>query len=380
MSQRHNLAAPLPPLLVTGRDALVRAELAKRGSADALVVFDLNNIRWLTGFTGSAGTLIVRNDEMVLVTDGRYGEQARFQLATSAAAARVCEARSAAALREGVEQSLAGASQVAVDPNEVTQAQFETLRSQTTATVIPTAGVVQHLRRRKTEAEIARMKRAAACTDAALAECVEMMRHRPTERDVRDELEYRMRRHGADGPSYDTIVATGANGARPHHRPTGAVIEPGHSVVIDVGALVDGYHSDMTRTYLIGDVDPVMRRMHDVVRESQLAGLAAVRAGMTAGDVDKVCRDIIAEAGMADLFIHSTGHGVGLQIHEQPWVRTAMSEPLQPGEVVTVEPGVYREGLGGVRIEDLVVVTESGCNILTESEKDISCLQLAPTN
>ncbi|NDG77472.1 MAG: peptidase M24 family protein [Acidimicrobiia bacterium] len=246
--------------------------------------------------------------------------------------------------------------------------------------MIPTAGVVQHLRRRKTEAEIARMKRAAACTDAALAECVEMMRHRPTERDVRDELEYRMRRHGADGPSYDTIVATGANGARPHHRPTGAVIEPGHSVVIDVGALVDGYHSDMTRTYLIGDVDPVMRRMHDVVRESQLAGLAAVRAGITAGDVDKVCRDIIAEAGMADLFIHSTGHGVGLQIHEQPWVRTAMSEPLQPGEVVTVEPGVYREGLGGVRIEDLVVVTESGCNILTESEKDISCLQLAPTN
>jgi Xaa-Pro aminopeptidase len=151
-------------------------------------------------------------------------------------------------------------------------------------------------------------------------------------------------------------------------------------VVIDVGALVDGYHSDMTRTYLIGEVDPVMRQMHDVVRESQLAGLAAVRAGVTAGDVDKVCRDIIADAGMADLFIHSTGHGVGLQIHEQPWVRTAMSEPLQAGEVVTVEPGVYREGLGGVRIEDLVVVTESGCNILTESEKDLSCLQLAPTN
>ncbi|NCZ89187.1 MAG: peptidase M24 family protein, partial [Actinobacteria bacterium] len=314
------------------------------------------------------------------ITDGRYGEQARFQLATSGAAARVFEARSAAALREGVEQSLTNATHVAVDPNEVTQAQFETLRTQTTATMVPTVGVVQHLRRRKTEAEIARMRRAAACTDAALAECVEMMRHRPTERDVRDELEYRMRRHGADGPSYDTIVATGPNGARPHHRPTSTVIESGHSVVIDVGALVDGYHSDMTRTYLIGEVDPVMRQMHDVVRESQLAGLAAVRAGVTAGDVDKVCRDIIADAGMADLFIHSTGHGVGLQIHEQPWVRTAMSEPLQAGEVVTVEPGVYREGLGGVRIEDLVVVTESGCNILTESEKDLSCLQLAPTN
>jgi Xaa-Pro aminopeptidase len=136
----------------------------------------------------------------------------------------------------------------------------------------------------------------------------------------------------------------------------------------------------MTRTYLMGDVDPVLRRMHDVVRESQLAGLAAVRAGVAAGDVDKVCRDIIADAGFGAEFIHSTGHGVGLQIHEQPWVRTTMPEPLQIGEVVTVEPGVYREGLGGVRIEDLVVVTETGCDILTDSPKDISCLQLAPTN
>ena len=209
MTASLHLNDPLPPLSVSGRDIALRSELAKRGTTDALVVFDLNNIRWLTGFTGSAGTLIVRNDEMVLVTDGRYGEQARFQLATSGAAARVHEGRSAASLREGIEQSLASASQVAVDPNEVTQAQFDTLRTQTTAQLVPTVGVVQHLRRRKTAAEIARMRRAAACTDAALAECVEMMKHRPTERDVRDELEYRMRRHGADGPSYDTIVATG---------------------------------------------------------------------------------------------------------------------------------------------------------------------------
>ncbi|MFM8712570.1 MAG: M24 family metallopeptidase, partial [Actinomycetota bacterium] len=269
---------------------------------------------------------------------------------------------------------------VAVDPSEVTHAQFEALRGQTPAALVALGGVVQHLRRRKTPAEIARMRRAAACTDAALAECVEMMGDRPTERDVRDELEYRMRRHGADGPSYDTIVATGANGARPHHRPTSTMIEEGHLVVIDVGGLVDGYHSDMTRTYLIGEVDPVLRRMHDVVRESQLAGLAAVRAGITAGDVDKTCRDIIADAGFGGEFIHSTGHGVGLQIHEQPWVRTGMPEPLQPGEVVTVEPGVYREGLGGVRIEDLVVVTDTGCDILTATPKDLSCQQLAPTN
>ena len=382
-----HLSAALPPLSVAGRDHLVREELAKRASAgadvaraDALVVFDLNNIRWLTGFTGSAGTLIVRSDEMVFVTDGRYGEQARAQFAASGAAARVVVGTSAAVMREGMEQALNGARAVAVDPTEVTQAQFETLRGQTSANLVTLGGVVQHLRRRKTAAEIARMRRAAACTDAALAEVERMMADRPTERDVRDELEYRMRRHGADGPSYDTIVATGPNGARPHHRPTSTVIEEGHLVVIDVGGLVDGYHSDMTRTYLIGKVDPVLRRMHDVVRESQLAGLAAVRAGVTAGDVDKTCRDIIIDAGFGTEFIHSTGHGVGLQIHEQPWVRTGMSEPLQTGEVVTVEPGVYREGLGGVRIEDLVVVTDTGCDILTETSKDISCLQLAPTN
>ena len=382
-----HLSAALPPLSVAGRDRLVREELAKRASAgadvaraDALVVFDLNNIRWLTGFTGSAGTLIVRSDEMVFVTDGRYGEQARAQFAASGAAARVVVGTSAAVMREGMEQALNGARAVAVDPTEVTQAQFETLRGQTSANLVTLGGVVQHLRRRKTAAEIARMRRAAACTDVALAEVERMMADRPTERDVRDELEYRMRRHGADGPSYDTIVATGPNGARPHHRPTSTVIEEGHLVVIDVGGLVDGYHSDMTRTYLIGTVDPALRRMHDVVRESQLAGLAAVRAGVTAGDVDKTCRDIIIDAGFGTEFIHSTGHGVGLQIHEQPWVRTGMSEPLQTGEVVTVEPGVYREGLGGVRIEDLVVVTDTGCDILTETSKDISCLQLAPTN
>jgi Xaa-Pro aminopeptidase len=385
--KNESATLPLPGLSVGGRDVLVREELARRHTAgsdsatpDTLVVYDLNNVRWLTGFTGSAGTLVVTPHEMVLVTDGRYGEQARHQLAESGAAARVVVGTTAAALREGLEQAIAIGRAVGVDPGEVTHAQFEALCSQAKTSLVACGGVVQQLRRRKSPAEIARIKRAAACTDAALAECIEMMSSRPTERDVRDELEYRMRRHGADGPSYDTIVATGPNGARPHHRPTSAVIEEGHLVVIDVGALVDGYHSDMTRTYLIGEVDPLLRRMHDVVRESQLAGLAAVRAGVSAGDVDKTCRDVIVDAGFGSEFIHSTGHGVGLQIHEQPWVRAAMPEPLQAGEVVTVEPGVYREGLGGVRIEDLVVVTATGCDILTESPKDISCLQLAPTN
>lgn len=369
----------LSPLIVSGRDSRVREELARRGAPAVLVVADLNNIRWLTGFTGSAGTLIVRPDDMVFITDGRYGEQARDQAQRSGAAVTVVETRAASAAKESLVEATRHFSHVAYDPAEVTMAVFDSWRTAIGGELVAVSGVVAALRRTKTNAEVERMAEAARCADAALGECVPMLSTRPTERDVRDELEYRMRRHGADGPSYDTIVAAGPNAARPHHRPTDHRIVEGDSVVIDVGALVDGYHSDMTRTYLIGDVDPQLDLMAEVVARSQLAGLAAVRAGVTAGEIDRVCRDVLRDAGLAELFVHSTGHGVGLQIHEMPWVRTAADEPLRTGEVVTIEPGAYREGLGGVRIEDLVVVTDDGCRILTSTDKDLSCLRLRPT-
>jgi Xaa-Pro aminopeptidase len=373
------MTGTLSPLLVAGRDVRVRDELARRGAPSVLLVADLNNVRWLTGFTGSAGTLVLRPDDMVFITDGRYGEQARDQAARSAAAVTVVEARSAAALKDALTDATRSASTIAYDPAEVTMAAFDGWRAAINSELVAVPGVVPALRRQKSDAEIERMAFAALCADRALAACVPMLVERPTERDVRDELEYRMRRQGADGPSYDTIVAAGPNAARPHHRPGDHRIVEGDSVVIDVGALVDGYHSDMTRTYLVGDVDPELARMTREVARAQLAGLAAVRAGVTAGDVDRVCRDALRDAGLAELFVHSTGHGVGLQIHEMPWVRTAADEPLRTGEVVTVEPGAYREGLGGVRIEDLVVVTDDGCRILTSTDKDLSCLQLRPT-
>jgi Xaa-Pro aminopeptidase len=344
-----------------------------------LLVTDLNNIRWLTGFTGSAGTLIVRPDDMVLVVDGRYGDQAREQLKFSGANCSVIEGRSAVALREALGSATKSLNSIGFDPAEMTVSQHEAMTEQLQTELRKIKPIVPKLRRRKTEPEIERMQLAALATDRALEEVVPMLSQGLTERDIRDELDYRMRRYGAEFTSYDTIVASGPNAARPHHRPVSRRIETGDSVVIDVGGLVDGYHSDMTRTYLIGDVDPILSEMHDVVSQSQLLGLAAVRAGVLAQDVDKTCRDFIAEAGFANEFTHSTGHGVGLQIHEMPWVRTGFAEPLEVGEVVTVEPGVYREGLGGVRIEDLVVVTQSGCRILTSSKKDRQCLQLQPT-
>lgn len=374
-------AKKLSPLVVNGRDKLVRTELQRVGasSGSALLVVDLNNIRWLTGFTGSAGTLIVRPDDMVLVVDGRYGDQAREQIRNSGANCGVVEGRSAVALREALANATKSIAIVHFDSGELTVGQLENMTEQLSSELRKIAPIVPKLRRRKTEPEIERMQLAALATDFAMAEVVPMLSQGLTERDIRDELDYRMRRHGAEFTSYDTIVASGPNAARPHHRPVSRRIETGDSVVIDVGGLVDGYHSDMTSTYLIGDVDPVLSEMHEVVSQSQLLGLAAVKAGVMAQDVDKTCRDYIAEAGFASEFTHSTGHGVGLQIHEMPWVRTGFAEPLEVGEVVTVEPGVYREGLGGVRIEDLVVVTQSGCRILTHTKKDRKCLQFQLT-
>ncbi len=371
----------LAPLSVAGRDLLVRQRLEQTTDkkVSALLVTDLNNIRWLTGFTGSAGTLIVRPDDMVLIVDGRYGEQSREQTKNSHAQCSVIEGRSAIELREAIASATKQFAAVGFDPTEMTVAAHTTMKSQINSELTTVSPVVAHLRRRKTEPEIQRMELAALATDSALSEVAPMLVSGLTERDIRDELDYRMRHHGAEFTSYDTIVASGPNAARPHHRPVSRKIVEGDSVVIDVGGLVDGYHSDMTRTFLIGEVDPVLSEMHEVVSASQMLGLSFVRAGVLAQDLDQKCRDFIVAAGFGSEFSHSTGHGVGLQIHEMPWVRNGFAEPLEVGEVVTIEPGVYREGLGGVRIEDLVVVTQSGCRILTHSKKDLQCLQLQLT-
>ena len=373
----------LPPLLVTDRLQRVHEIAQDSYGVNALVVLSMDNIRWLTGFTGSTALLLIKDNDSILIVDGRYTQQAIDQIHMSGASARVVEARTQSLQIGQLSRELEGSNICGFDSSDVTVLNFEMIVAQIPCAFVAVNGVVQQLRRVKTDAEIARMQLASRATDMALAEVQLMLEDASSfeisERDVRDELEYKMRRFGADGPSYETIVATGVNSVKPHHRPTGTIIREGDSVVIDVGGLVDGYHSDMTRTFLIGEVSSELAAIHDLVLYAQREGVLAVRPGVSGASIDEVCRSIIKQAGYGPDFVHGTGHGVGLQIHEMPWVRTDFIEPLQCGEVVTVEPGVYRVGVGGVRIEDLILVTATSSRTLTLSQKESLCLPSRPT-
>lgn len=361
----------LPPMDVAGRVERLRS-LIDRAECDALVVSDLTNIRYLTGFTGSAAIVLVTDSELLFVSDGRYQTQSADQLAAAGVDARIeIVAADADAVVAGAAQA-AGIGRLGLESDSVTWAQQRRWASDLFAggELVATTSLVEELRLVKDAGEAARIRTACAIADVALAEVRGRLLEGPTEVEFALELDATMRRSGAEDVSFDTIVASGPNGAKPHHRPSGRRIDQGDLVVIDFGALVDGYHSDMTRTVAVGDVGAERSRMLGVVLESQQAGVDAVRAGATAAQVDAACREVIDDAGWGEAFLHSTGHGVGLDIHEEPRVSARSAATLVAGHVVTVEPGVYLPGLGGVRIEDTVLVTEDGCDRLTLTPKD----------
>lgn len=338
---------------------------------EALVVSELANVRYLTGFTGSSAMLLVRPEDAVFVTDGRYVTQSAQQLGDAGVEADI------EISQEGPEVAAAAAAtgieRLGLEADSVSWSSQRRWSSELYAgELVATSGAVEALRLAKQPEEIVRIRSACAIADEALAETAALLAEGPTERDFAIELEAAMMRRGADDLSFDTIVAAGPNGARPHHQPSGRPIAAGDLVVVDFGALVDGYHSDMTRTFAVDDVGDERQRMLEVVARAQRAGVEAVRAGVAAADVDAACREVIAEAGWAEAFLHGTGHGVGLDIHEEPRVSARSAATLQPGQVVTVEPGVYLPELGGVRIEDTVVVTDEGCERLTLAPKDPS--------
>jgi Xaa-Pro aminopeptidase len=337
---------------------------------DALLITDPVSRRYLTGFTGSAGLVLITGDGALFVTDGRYGDQARDQLGAAGVEADVEVTGSEQ--REVVVAAAQGRGRIGLEADSVTWAAQRRYAAEwfVDQELVATDGLVADLRLVKDEAEIERMQAAAAIADQALAAVVPTLMDGPSEAAFGLALDGEMRRLGATGPSFETIVAAGPNGARPHARPSDRVIGEGDLVVVDFGAVVDGYCSDMTRTFTVGEVGPTARRMIEVVTEAQAAGVERVAAGVTAVSVDEASRTVIDDAGWGEAFLHGTGHGVGLEIHEDPRVSSSSTATLAAGHVVTVEPGIYLPEHGGVRVEDTVVVTDDGCRPLTRAPKD----------
>ena len=356
----------LPPIERDKRLARLRGSMNDH-SVESFLTSDSVSLRWLSGFTGSAGKLLISDAFAYLLTDGRYAEQAEIE--TQGMEIKVCVGgtNEQDAL---IASYLEGFQKVALEADRVSWMEAEELRERIEPEVLPTSGIISNLRKSKESAEIFRIEAAATIADQALAQLRPELGNQPTEIEFARALDYAMLTRGAEGLSFATICASGPNAALPHAKPSNRVIETGDLVILDFGALVDGYHSDMTRTFIIGDGDEQSRVMLDAVTDAQELGCQSVRQGVTASEVDSACRSHLKILDLADYFVHGTGHGVGLEIHEEPWINAQSEVILEEGQVVTVEPGVYRPGFGGVRVEDTVLITSSGARRLTSAPKD----------
>jgi Xaa-Pro aminopeptidase len=336
---------------------------------DALLVTNLVNVRYLTGYTGSNGIALVgMHDLRCFVTDFRYGTQAEQQV--EGFERRIGEQD---LLDDAVAALPVGDLRLGIEDQHLSVRTFDRLREALPASVelVPAGGAIERLRERKDAGEVARIRAAAELADTALQRTLEDGLAGRSERAVALALEQQMRRLGAERPSFDTIVAHGAHGALPHAVPRDVEIAADCLVTIDWGAQLDGYCSDCTRMFAVGDPGERAREVYEVVLQAQLAGLDAVRPGVSGRDADAVARALIDDAGHGERFGHGLGHGVGLEIHEAPRLSRASDATLAAGHVVTVEPGVYLPGELGVRIEDLVLVTDDGCERLNGLPKDL---------
>jgi len=335
---------------------------------DALLVAFSPNLRYLTGFTGSNGNLLLTPERAILFTDPRYTIQAGQETTCQVKVAKgplpldIVSAIRRLRLRR-----------IGYEPARTTCDLFESLDSRLPAgaSFKAVAGWIEQMRTLKSAAELERIRRSVDTNSRAFEQTVTRVRPGMKEQDLAAELEYRMRRLGAEKPSFETIVAAGARGALPHAQPTSARMESGSLVVVDMGAFQDGYASDMTRMLFLGSPGAKVKRAYRAVLEAQLAAIDAVRAGVSTAHVDRQARKVLKGYGLDQAFIHSTGHGLGLEIHEPPRIGKHDKGKLEAGMAVTIEPGIYIEGFGGIRIEDTVEVTASGCRVLTPTSKDL---------
>ena len=369
------LSLSLPPVEVAERYKHL-TELLYSTGLDGLVVTNMTNIRYLSGFSGSAAVMVCTNsfeNSGLLITDGRYRTQAELELREHGSEVDIFIGN-ATEQREALCKKVSNMTKIGLEAESITWGRAEEWKQLFDGVeTVPTTNLVENLRRKKDSSETARIARAAEIADTALTTVLGELSPGMTELQVALEIDFAMRELGASRSSFETIVASGPNGALPHAQPSNREMLPGELVVMDFGAVVDGYCSDMTRTVCLGSPSTdELARMLNVVKKSQQAGIDTVRAGRSAKEVDRACRTVIEEAGWGPYFVHATGHGVGLDIHELPGIGPTSDDLLEEGWVVTVEPGVYLPGIGGVRIEDTVVVTKDGCTPLTKSKKDLT--------
>lgn len=351
-----------------GRLGRLRLSFSGLG-VDALLVTHLPNIHYLCGFTGSAGMLLVDSSSAILFTDSRYTFQARQEV--SSARVRICKHGLLRAAAK-VLRARKGPCRVGYSPGQVTFAQNQALEAGSGSRVrwATDGGSVESLRAVKEPAELNVLQEAADIISAVFSQVLRGIRPGVTELVLAGEIEHEIKRRGGSGPSFDTIVASGARSAWAHARPTSKALRKNELVVLDQGAILRGYCSDMTRTIYLGKAPRKVRSLYSAVLEAQEAGKRAIRPGVTAGDVDRAARKVLKRLKLDRYFTHSLGHGLGLEVHEMPRLGKGEQTILQEGMVLTVEPGVYLEGLGGIRIEDDVVVTAKGSVDLTSTPRD----------
>lgn len=356
---------PTTPSDTTYRDRLTALRERTRGlEADAVLITLPADVRWVSGFrTPEDARVLVTPDEAWLITDGRYTAQSAEE---SALETRIVE-REWLPLVVQASQGL----RLAVQADHLTWSMARSLEEQLGRPPVAATELLRSLRILKSAEEIDRLREAARLTDAAFEHVLAgPLRAGAREVDVALELERFVRQNGGEGMSFSTIVASGPRSAMPHGTASERVIERGDLVTLDFGAQLDGYHADMTRAVAIGPVAQPLRGWYDAVLEAQLAGLAALRPGVSGVDADLAAREVLGRHGLAELFVHSLGHGTGLQIHEAPSLSQRSKDVLAAGMVVTVEPGVYQPGMGGLRIEDMVLITDDGHERLSQSPKD----------
>jgi Xaa-Pro aminopeptidase len=335
---------------------------------DALLVTNLHNVRYLTGFTGSNGAVLLsRSGRAVLFTDPRYTVQSQQQ---TDCIVRIAKGPLTPALCHEIGRS--PARRVGFERDTTTVAQFETLENSLPARVKPhpAAGLIERLRMVKDSGEIAHIRASVLSNSRALEAALRSFKQGMRESELAAEIDYRNRKFGAEAPAFDTIVAAGERAALPHAHPGATKIGSG-MLLIDMGAFRDGYASDMTRMAYVGPATPKYKRAYRAVLEAQLAAVDSVRPGVTAGSIDLVARRTLKKHRLDREFVHSTGHGLGLEIHEPPRLGRKDKTRLEAGMAITIEPGIYIEGWGGIRIEDTVLVTEQGCEILTPTTKEL---------